>query len=131
MTTRRSSQSASPFETQFGYARAVRVGNLIHVSGTAAIEPDGSVTPGGAGPQTERCLAIIASALTELGSSLGDVVRTRIFITDITQYPAVGEAHHAAFADVRPAATMVEVSALIHPDMIVEIEADVVIDAAD
>ena len=131
MTTRRSSQSASPFETQLGYARAVRVGNLIHVSGTAAIEPDGSVTPGSAGPQAERCLAIIASALAELDSSLADVVRTRIFITDIRQYPAVGEAHHAAFADVRPAATMVEVSALIHPDMIVEIEADAVIDAAN
>ena len=131
MTTRRSSQSASPFETQFGYARAVRVGNLIHVSGTAALEPDGSVTPGGAGPQTERCLAIIASALAELDSSLADVVRTRIFISDIRQYPAVGEVHHATFADVRPAATMVEVSALIHPDMIVEIEADAVIDAAD
>ena len=131
MTSRRSTQSASPFEEQFAFARAVRVGNLIHVSGTAAIEPDGSVTPGGAGPQAERCLAIIESALTELDSSPSDVVRTRIFITDISQYPAVAKAHHAAFADIRPAATMVEVSALIHPDMVIEIEADAVIDAAD
>ncbi len=131
MTSRRSTQSASPFEEQFAFARAVRVGNLIHVSGTAAIEPDGTVTPGGAGPQTRRCLAIIESALTELDSSLSDVVRTRIFITDISQYPAVAEAHHSAFADIRPAATMVEVSALIHPDMVIEIEADAVIDAAD
>ena len=131
MTSRRSTQSASPFEEQFAFARAVRVGNLIHVSGTAAIESDGSVTPGGAGPQTKRCLAIIESALTELDSSLSDVVRTRIYITEISQYPAVAEAHHAAFADVRPAATMVEVSALIHPDMVIEIEADAVIDATD
>ncbi len=131
MTSRRSTQSASPFEEQFAFARAVRVGNLIHVSGTAAIEPDGTVTPGGAGPQTERCLAIIESALAELDSSLSDVVRTRIYITDISRYPAVAEAHHAAFADIRPAATMVEVSALIHPDMVIEIEADAVIDAAD
>ena len=79
----------------------------------------------------ERCLAIIESALTELDSSLSDVVRTRIFITDISQYPAVAKAHHSAFADIRPAATMVEVSALIHPDMVIEIEADAVIDAAD
>ena len=131
MTSRRSTQSASPFEDQFAFARAVRVGNLTHVSGTAAIEPDGSVTPGGAGPQTRRCLAIVESALAELDSSLNDVVRTRIYITDISQYPAVSEAHHAAFADIRPAATMVEVSALIHPDMVIEIEADAVIDAAD
>ncbi len=123
--------SASPFETQFAYARAVRVGNQIHVSGTAAIEPDGSVTPGGAGPQTARCLAIIAAALAQLGASLADVVRTRIYLTDIRQYAAVGEHHRAAFADHPPAATLVEVSALIDPEMIVEIEADAVIDAAD
>ena len=127
--TRRHTQSASPFESQFGYCRAVRVGNQIIVSGTAAIEPDGSVTDGDAGVQAARCLAIIESALVELGASLRDVVRTRIYLTDVSQYPLVGEAHRAAFGDVRPAATLVEVSALIDPAMLVEIEVDAIIDA--
>ena len=128
---RRRTQSASPFEEQFAYARAVRVGDVVHVSGTAAIEPDGTVTAGGAGAQAERCLTIIAAALEELGGSLSDVVRTRIYLTDIDDYPAVGEAHRAAFAEVHPAATLVEVTALIQPEMLVEIEADAIIDARD
>lgn len=131
MTERQRTQSTSPFEHRFAYARAVRVGNQIHVSGTAAIEPDGSVTPGGAGPQTARCLEIIRAALEELGASFADVVRTRIYLTDISQYEIVGEHHRAAFADAPPAATMVEVTALIDPDMLVEIEAEAIIDAAD
>jgi len=131
MTDRQRTQSASPFEARFAYTRALRIGNQIHVSGTAAIEPDGTVTPGGAGPQTARCLAIIRDALAALGASFADVVRTRIYLTDISQYETVGEQHRAAFADTPPAATMVEVSALIDPKMIVEIEVDAVIDAAD
>lgn len=130
MINRQRTQSASPFEQRFSYSRAVRVGNQIQVSGTAAIEPDGSVTPGGAGPQTARCLAIIEAALEELGASLADVVRTRMYLTDIGQFAVVGEQHRQAFADAPPAATMVEVSALIDPEMIVEIEADAIIDAA-
>ncbi len=131
MSVRHRTQSASPFEAQFAYSRAVRVGTVIHVSGTAAIEPDGRVTPGGVGAQATRCLEIIATALAELDSSLADVVRTRIYVTDIAQAAAVGEAHQAAFADTPPAATLVEVSSLIEPEMMVEIEADAIIDAAD
>ncbi len=129
--SRRRTQSASPFEEQFGYARAVRAGNQILVSGTAAIEPDGTVTRGDARAQAERCLSIIETALRELGGSLRDVVRTRIYVTDVSQYALIGEAHRAAFGETRPAATLVEVSALIQPEMLVEIEAEAIIDAAD
>ena len=131
MTQRQRTSSSGPFERQFAYCRAIRVGDQILVSGTAAVEPDGSVTPGGAGPQTARCLAIIKAALEDLGGSLADVVRVRIFITDISQYEATGEHLRAAFADTPPAATMVEVSRLIDPEMMIEIEADAAIDAAD
>lgn len=131
MTKRQRTSSGGPFEQRFGYCRAVRAGNQIHVSGTAAVEADGSVTPGGVGPQTARCLAIIESALLDLGSSLADVVRIRIFITDITQYEATGEHLRAAFGEHPPAATMVEVSGLIDPAMLVEIEADAISGAAD
>ena len=131
MTQRQRTSSSGPFERQFAYCRAIRVGDQILVSGTAAVEPDGSVTPGGAGPQTARCLAIIKAALEDLGGSLADVFRVRIFITDISQYEATGEHLRAAFADTPPAATMVEVSRLIDPEMMIEIEADAVIDAAD
>ena len=128
MTERRRTSSGGPFEKRFAYCRALRVGNQIHVSGTAAVEPDGSVTPGGVGPQTARCLAIIEAALDDLGASLADVVRIRIYITDIEQYEATGEHLRAAFSDAPPTATMVEVSGLIDPEMIVEIEADAIID---
>ncbi len=131
MTERRRTSSSGPFEQQFAYCRALRLGNQILVSGTAAVEPDGSVTPGGVGPQTARCLAIIKAALEDLGGSLADVVRVRIFITDISQYEATGEHLRAAFADSPPTATMVEISGLIDPEMMIEIEADAVIDAGD
>ena len=121
---RQRAHSNPTFEAQFGYARAVRTGRWIHVSGTAATEADGRVTPGGAGPQAERCLAIIQAALAELGGSLQDVVRTRMYLTDINDYQTVGAVHQAAFAEVRPASTLVAVSALIDPAMLVEIEAD-------
>lgn len=131
MTERQRTSSGGPFEERFAYCRAVRVGNQIHVSGTAAVEPDGRVTPGGVGPQTAQCLTIIGDALSDLGGSLADVVRVRIFITDISQHEATGEHLRAAFGDHPPAATMVEVSGLIDPEMLVEIEADAIIDAAD
>ncbi len=131
MIERRRVQSGSPLEAQFAYCRAIRVGNQVHVSGTAAFEPDGSVTPGGVGPQTARCIQIIEAALSELGATLADVVRTRLYITDISQYQAMAEHLRAAFADARPTSTLVEVSALIDPEMIVEIEVEAIIDAAD
>ena len=129
MSERRRTSSGGPFERQFAYCRAVRVGDQIQVSGTAAVEADGSVTPGGVGAQTARCLAIIESALEDLGGALADVVRVRIYITDIGQYEATGEHLRAAFAYAPPAATMVEVSGLIDPEMMIEIEADAVIDS--
>lgn len=131
MITRERTSSGGPFEERFGYCRAVRVGNQIHVSGTAAVEPDGRVTSGGVGAQTARCLRIIGDALADLGGSLADVVRVRIYITDIGQYEATGEHLRAAFGAHPPAATMVEVSGLIDPEMLVEIEVDAVIAEAD
>ncbi len=131
MSSRQRNHSNPHFEDLFAYCRALRVGNLIHVSGTAAVEPDGSVTPGGVGPQTARCLAIIEAALDDLGSSLADVVRVRIYITDISRYEETAEHFRAAFADAPPTSSLVEVSALIDPEMMVEIEAEAIIDAAD
>jgi enamine deaminase RidA (YjgF/YER057c/UK114 family) len=122
--TRRHHESASPYEPVYGYSRAVRVGDRIEVAGTAPVEPDGSSTPGDAGAQAARCLAIVADALAALGGSLADVVRTRMFITDPADADLVGRAHGAMFGDIRPAATMVVVAALLRPEWKVEIEAE-------
>lgn len=127
---RRSSSSGSPYERTIGFSRALRVDRQIWVSGTAPVEPDGSSTPGGAGNQALRCLAIIRAALEELGGSLPDVVRTRIYIVDAADAEAVGEAHAAVFGDIAPAATMVVVAQLLRSEWLVEIEAEAVIAAA-
>ena len=120
--------SGSPFEASIGFSRAIRVGDRILVSGTAPVEPDGSSTLGDAGDQAERCLAIIRAAIEDLGGSIADVVRTRMFLTDPADAEAVGRAHGAVFADVRPAATMVVVGALLRPEWRVEIEAEAVLE---
>lgn len=120
--------SASPYEPLYGYSRAVRTGDRIAVAGTAPIEPDGSSTPGDAGVQAARCLTIIADALAALGGSPTDVVRTRMFITDPADADLVGRAHGAMFGDIRPAATMVVVSALLRPEWKIEIEAEALIE---
>ncbi|OWR00281.1 hypothetical protein CDQ91_05870 [Sphingopyxis witflariensis] len=120
--------SASPYEPLYGYSRAVRIGDRISVAGTAPIEPDGSSTPGDAGVQAARCLTIIADALAALGGSPADVVRTRMFITDPADADLVGRAHGAMFGDIRPAATMVVVSALLRPEWKIEIEAEALIE---
>ena len=122
--------SGGPWESVIGYSRAVREGNHVFVSGTTAANPDGTIA-GGDDPylQAMRCFEIIELALAEAGASMADVVRTRMFVTDITQWQEFGRAHGEFFRDVRPAATMVQVVALIDPAMLVEIEVDAVIPA--
>jgi enamine deaminase RidA (YjgF/YER057c/UK114 family) len=124
---RRSTRSASPFDRAFGFSRAVRVGDRILVSGTAPVEPDGSSTPGDAAAQARRCFAIILAAIEELGGSAADVVRTRMFITDPADGAPVGAVHGELFGAIRPAATMVVVSALLRPEWRIEIEAEALV----
>lgn len=120
--------SGTPWEASVGYSRAVRVGNLIFVSGTTASDEDGqTVSVGDAYGQTQFILRKIESALREAGAELTDVVRTRLFVTDIDRWEEIGNAHGEFFSTIRPAATMVEVSRLINPDHLVEIEVDAVI----
>ncbi|HET7801004.1 MAG TPA: RidA family protein [Humibacillus xanthopallidus] len=123
--------SGSPWESEVGYSRAVRVGGLVHVAGTTAMRDGVAQAPGDPYGQTRVALEIIAAALTECGASLSDVVRTRIYVTDIAHWAEVGRAHGEVFDDVCPAATMVQVVALISPDLLVEIEADAVITGPD
>jgi enamine deaminase RidA (YjgF/YER057c/UK114 family) len=124
--------SGAPWEAKVGYCRAVRTGPHIAVSGTAPLTPDGELFGrGDAYVQAQRCIEIIAAALAELGAGLEHVVRTRIFVTDISQWEAVGRAHGEAFGDIRPASSMVQVAALVDPGMLVEIEADALLPEAD
>ncbi len=120
--------SGAPWESIVGYSRAVRTGPFIAVTGCAAVGPDGEVVgEGDAYAQAKRCIDIIGEVLEKAGAGLTDVVRTRIFVTDIDRWEEVGRAHREAFGDIMPATTMVEVSRLIDPQMLVEIEADAVV----
>lgn len=117
--------SGAPWESTVGYSRAVRIGNHIWVSGTTATDENGNVAGAGdAAAQARYALQKIERALHQAGASMSDVVRTRIFVTDISQWEAIGRVHGEYFGDVRPAATMVEVSKLIDPGHLVEIEVD-------
>jgi enamine deaminase RidA (YjgF/YER057c/UK114 family) len=122
---RRNIESGTPWEPVVGYSRAVRVGPHVHVSGTTATDDSGAVVGvGDAGAQMRHALRNLVAALERAGATARDVVRTRIFVTDISGWQAIGEAHGEVFGGVRPATSMVEVRRLIHPDMLVEIEAD-------
>ncbi len=118
--------SGSPWEPVVGYSRAVRIGNIVSVSGTTAADEKGKVT-GDAYNQTIVALEKIERSLKEAGATLDDVIRTRMFVTDITLWEEIGRAHNQFFGKIRPATTMVEVKSLIAKDMLVEIEADAVI----
>ena len=125
---RKTISSGAPWEPVVGYARAVRVGPFVYVTGTAAVDDSGKVVaPGDVAAQTEFVLRKIERALADLGASLADVVRTRIYVTDIAQWEAVGRVHGRFFGEILPATTMVEVAALIDPAMLVEIEADAIV----
>lgn len=127
MTGRQRTASASPYEAQFGFARAVRVGNRIIVAGTGPVESDGTTTPGGAAEQADRCFAIIVAAIEELGGSADDVVRTRMLLTDFDDQDAIGAVHARWFGKARPAATMAGVAWLCRKEWKIEIEAEALI----
>ncbi len=125
MSERRLISSGGPWEASAGYSRAIAVGDSCWVSGTTDAGPDGrSLHPGDIGAQTQAVIAIIEAALATAGFALADVVRTRIFVTNVTRSGEVLAVHGAAFGSIRPAATLVEVSALMDPSLLVEIEAD-------
>jgi enamine deaminase RidA (YjgF/YER057c/UK114 family) len=128
MATRTNISSGAPYEPIFGYSRAVKVGTMVFVSGSTAIQPDGSVAGvGDPYTQTVAALRTIEKALLQAGVSLQHVVRTRMFATNLAHAEAIGKAYAEFFRAIRPASTLVEIARLVHPDMLIEVEADAVI----
>lgn len=126
---RRRVSTGTEWENRVGYSRAVRVGDRVEVSGTTATDDDGAVVaPGDPYRQAGRAIENVETALADVGASLADVVRTRLYVTDVDDWEEVGRAHGEAFGEVRPATSMVEVSALIDPALLVEVEAVAVVD---
>jgi enamine deaminase RidA (YjgF/YER057c/UK114 family) len=123
---RQRSSSGAPWEERFGYSRAIRAGNVVCVSGTVGRNGDGS-TPHGAYAQARRAFEIIVGALEDVGASAADVVRTRTFVTDVAYFDDVARAHAEVFGQYRPATSLVQVTALVDPAYLLEIEADAVI----
>jgi enamine deaminase RidA (YjgF/YER057c/UK114 family) len=131
MTSRRQLiSSGGPFEGKYGYSRAVRVGNYVAVAGTTAYKDGAPVAPGDAAAQTRYVLEVIERALAEAGATMGDVIRYRVFATDIADFPAVATELGRVFGEIRPAGTLVGNSTLVDPDLRVEIEVDAIIGSA-
>lgn len=129
---RRRVSSGTEWEPRVGYSRAIRVGDRVLVSGTTATDEDGEVVaPGDPVAQTHRALENVVDALEEAGATVEDVVRTRLFVTDVDRWEAIGEVHGELFGHVRPASTMVEVSRLVDPALAVEVEAEAIVESED